>query len=117
MVLALIAVLAVAGPGLVLAGSPGTTYPKPLYADIIGDFPVCLNGVTQLQLKVKYSDGTETIATSGITWSARLGSVDANGLYTAPATGTKDLISASYTNGVGSGSANRVIPLSDCSVP
>jgi hypothetical protein len=116
MVLALIAVLAVAGPGLVLAGSPGTSYPKPLYADIIGVFPVCNGGTTQLQLKVKYSDGTESIATSGVTWKAKLGTVDGSGMYTAPATGTKDLISASYSNGVGSGTANRVITLQDCSI-
>jgi len=117
MVLALIAVLAVAGPGLVLAGSPGTSYPKPLYADIIGVFPVCNGGTTQLQLKVKYSDGTESIATSGVTWKAKLGSVDGSGNYTAPAApATKDLISASYSNGVGSGTANRVITLQDCSI-
>jgi hypothetical protein len=109
MVLALIAVLAVAGPGFVLAGAPTASYPKPLYADIIGPSVVAPGGSASYSLVVTYSDGTSSPATSGVTWSARNGTFSGN-TYTNT-TGSKDLLSATFSNGVGSGKANRLITI------
>jgi hypothetical protein len=123
MVLALIAVLAVAGPGLVLAGSPGTSYPRPQYADIKLVLPVCNGASTQLSLEVVFSDGSKSTVSSaseGVTWVSPTragGTIDSSGNYTAPASGAKDMLTATYSNGVGKGTANRVIVLggSGCS--
>jgi hypothetical protein len=100
MVLALIAVLAVAGPGLILAAPPAANYP--LFGDIFGPGSVTLGGTATFELR---TNGSST-PVSGVTWTARFGSFSGN-VYTAPSSGTKDLITATFQ----SLRANRAILL------
>jgi hypothetical protein len=122
MVLALIAVLAVAGPGLVLAGSPSPSYPNVRYADIVtaAGGAVCVsNGSSvQLMLQVTQSDNSKGILTSGVTWSVSGGgSIASDGTYTAPATGDGvAIVRAAYSTGFASGRANRAIHFGTCAL-
>lgn len=122
MVLALIAVLAVAGPGFVLAGSPSPSYPNVRYADIVtaAGGSVCVpNGSSvALMLQVTQSDNSKGILTSGVTWSVSGGgSIDSNGNYTAPATGDGySIVRAAYSTGNASGRANRAIKFGTCGI-
>ena len=112
--LALAAVLLVAGPSLILAATPGTSY-IPKGSVLLGPTTVA-KGTTNVQyrLQVTFSNGsvftfpTDTPAPNAVlTFGAVFGSFpgNTNGLYNAPAagaaTGSKDRITASYTeNGV-----------------
>jgi len=100
-VLALGAVLAVVGPGLVLAGEPTYT---PKIIQVLGPSSVPVSTGADYDAKVTFTNNstvTFTSATSGLTWSAARGSITADGGYTAPATSGRDSIRAVYTsNGV-----------------
>ncbi|HZO86913.1 MAG TPA: hypothetical protein VFB38_01140 [Chthonomonadaceae bacterium] len=116
-ILALIAVLAVAGPGLVFAQGPGATYPTPRIADILGPSAVPVNGTATYQLEVIFSDGSRVIVDPNATYSARRGTFGsdtaAGAPYTAPSSvgNGRDLLTAVYSNSQGSVRANRVISI------
>jgi hypothetical protein len=95
-VLALGAVLAVAGPGLVLAGEGSYT---PRVIQVLGPSTVPVNGSANYDAKVIYTDNTSQIFTGApVVFSAARGTIDADGNYTAPATSGRDSVRATYTN-------------------
>jgi hypothetical protein len=95
-VLALGAVLAVAGPGLVLAGEGSYT---PRILQVIGPSTVPVNGTANYDAKVIFTDNSsQTFTGAPVTFSAARGSIDADGNYTAPATSGRDSVRATYTN-------------------
>jgi len=108
MVLAVIAVLAVAGPGMVYAVSPTTSYAKPISGVILGPTVVAPSGSAPYTLKVTFSDGTSSDVTGSSTFTAVLGSFTGN-TYHAPATTGRDRITATYSNSSGSVVANKII--------
>lgn len=96
--LAFVAVLLVAGPGLVLAGSNVPGYSPPKSAFIIGPSVVAANGSATYELSVTFEDGSTTVFTGApATFSAVVGSISSTGSYTAPASG-KDAIKGSYSS-------------------
>jgi hypothetical protein len=104
MVLAFVAVLLVAGPGLVLAGSPSSSYPYATNIIIAGSHNVTAGSTgNAYTVTIKMSDGTQFAgngSTPGLSFSASRGTVTgtASGLsYDAPATTGLDTISAHYT--------------------
>jgi hypothetical protein len=97
--LAFVAVLLVAGPGLVLAGVSVPGYSPPKSAFIIGPGSVPVNGNATYSLSVTFEDGTTTVFTGPpATFSAVLGSISANGFYTAPSSAGRDAIKGSYSS-------------------
>jgi hypothetical protein len=97
-VLALGAVLAVAGPGLVLAGEPAYT---PKILQVLGPSSVPVTTSANYDAKVTFTDNstaTFTGATTGLSWSAARGTIDADGNYTAPAGSGRDSVKGVYTN-------------------
>jgi len=110
-VLALGAVLVVAGPGVVLAGSPGYT-PKAL--QILGPGSVSKTGGTvDYNAKVTFTDNsTVTYTGTEATWSAVRGTISATGGYSAAAaTGTADAITSTFTGNGVTITGRRVISL------
>jgi hypothetical protein len=113
MILAFIAVLAIAGPGMVFAGS-GTTYPAPKFAVIDGTFTAV--GTSTASLFVTYVDGTTVTWTTSppVTFSATNGHFSGV-TYTPPAGAvagtTRDLLKASYSSQGVTVTANRVVTL------
>jgi hypothetical protein len=106
-VLALSAVLAVAGPGLVLAGDSSYT---PRILQVIGPSSVPVNGSADYDAKVTFTDNTtQTFTGPPATFSAARGSIDANGNYTAPATSGRDSIRSTYTNNGVTVTGTRII--------
>lgn len=96
-VLALGAVLAVAGPGLVLAGEGSYT---PRVIQVIGPSTVPTNGSADYDAKVIFTDNSSTIFTgSPVVFAAARGAISSStGVYTAPATSGRDSVRATYTN-------------------
>jgi len=98
LVLALIAVLVIAGPGMVIAG-PGSKYPKPVSAVLVGPNSVAVNGSASYKLDVSFSDGTSAIVpNSQVTFKAVKGSISSNGDYLAPSSKGRDSLSGSFTS-------------------
>jgi hypothetical protein len=97
-VLALGAVLAVAGPGMVLAGN-GPTY-TPRIIQVLGPSSVPVTTSADYDAKVFFTDGTDATFEGApeVTFTTVRGSISGDGLYTAPATAGRDSIKASYTN-------------------
>jgi hypothetical protein len=108
--LAFVAVLLVAGPGLVLAGSNVSGYSPPKSAAIIGPSSVPAGGSATYSLSVTFEDGTTTVFTGPpATFTAVLGSISSTGNYTAPTSGSKDAIKGSYSSLGRTVLANKVI--------
>jgi hypothetical protein len=111
MVLAFAAFLAVAGPAMVMAGAPVTSYQSPLFGNI-----TVLGGGTagcgsSFQLLVEFS-GTTTevpVSGSGVHFTALKGTVNSDGTNYSPPAGGKDLITATYTNSNGSVRVSKVL--------
>lgn len=108
-VLAIGAVIAVAGPGLVLADNPDPTY-VPKIIQVLGPSSVAKNGSADYNARVYFTnnvvvdfDGTPVV------FSAARGSIDASGLYSAPSTSGRDSIKASYTNAGVTVNGSRII--------
>jgi hypothetical protein len=99
-VLAIGAVLAVAGPGLVLAGDGGPTY-VPTIIQVLGPSSVETGTTGEYDARVFFSNGTSVVfyGAPDVTFSAARGSITGSGLYTAPATDGRDRISATFTSG------------------
>ena len=110
MVLAFGAVLLVAGSGLSLAAGPPSAY-VPVSSIIVGPSTDTHSSTTPYTFVVTLNDGS-TLSfppTTGATFSAVVGSITQSGVYTAPATGTRDKISATYTQNGVTTSASRFI--------
>jgi hypothetical protein len=96
--LALVAVLVVAGPGVVLAGGGNPSYAKPKFAQVVGNTIVAPSGTATYSLKVTFTDGTITTFTGApAVFSTVLGSIDSTGNYTAPSSTGRDRITGSYS--------------------
>ena len=106
-VLALSAVLAVAGPGLVLAGDSSYT---PKILQVLGPSSVPVNGTATYSAKVTFTDNTtQTFTGPPATFSAARGTITATGDYTAPATSGRDSIRSTYTNNGVTVTGTRII--------
>jgi hypothetical protein len=105
--LAFVAVLLVAGPGLSVS-SAGTGYADPVRATIIG--PTSANPTADFTLRVYFSDNTTEDHPEALT--AAKGSIS-NGSYTAPSDSGRDRISGSFTRNGITVSANKVISYSN----
>jgi hypothetical protein len=106
MVLAFAAFLAVAGPAMVMGAPPGTTYSKPLYADISGS-ATCGSSFS-LSVNFSGTSGLTPVSGSSVHFSARLGSINSDGSNYQPPAGGKDLITATYSNSAGTVGSSRV---------
>jgi hypothetical protein len=97
-VLAIGAVLAVAGPGIVLAGDPGTGY-VPKVIQVIGPSSVAVNGTEDYDARVIF-DNNSVVEFEGdpVVFTAARGTITADGEYTAPATAGRDRITATYSD-------------------
>jgi hypothetical protein len=97
--LALVAVLVVGGPGLVMAASPKATYGVPSYAQVLGPTVVAPGGTADYDLKVFFTDGTsQTFTGTPATFSAVTNPIDsATGAYTATNSG-RDRVGGSFTS-------------------
>lgn len=97
-VLALGAVLAVAGPGLVLAGDGPPTY-APRVLQVIGPSSVPVNGSAVYTARVTFTNN-QVVDFSGapVVATAARGSITDGFNYTAPATAGRDSIRMTYTN-------------------
>lgn len=108
--LAFVAVLLVAGPGLVLAGSNVSGYSPPKSAVINGPSSVPVNGSATYSLTVTFEDGTSTTFMGPpATFSAVNGSISSGGFYTAPGSSGRDAIKGSYSSLGRTVLANKVI--------
>lgn len=96
-VLALGAVLAVAGPGMVLAGGPGPDY-VPRVLQLLGPGSVPVTSSAAYTARVTFTN-TAVIDFTGapVVFSAARGSFTGN-VYTAPATAGRDSLKGVYTN-------------------
>lgn len=106
MVLAFAAFLAIAGPAMVMGAPPGTTYSKPLYADISGS-ATCGSSFS-LAVHFSGTTGLTPVSGSSVHFSAYLGSVNSDGSNYKPPAGGKDLITATYTNTAGTVGSTKV---------
>jgi hypothetical protein len=96
-VLALGAVLAVAGPGLVLANNPDPTY-VPRILQLLGPSSVPVNTSANYIARVTFTNGVVCDFTGApVVFSAVRGSFSGN-TYTAPATAGRDRLQGVYTN-------------------
>jgi hypothetical protein len=97
-VLAVGAVLAVAGPGLVLAGTGLPNY-APRILQVIGPSSVPVNGSGTYTARVTFTDGS-VVDFSGdpVTCTAARGSITPGFNYTAPATSGRDSIRCTLTH-------------------
>jgi hypothetical protein len=102
MVLAFVAVLLVAGPGLVLAGAPSSTYPYATNIIIMGTHNPTPSSSTPYTVQIKMSDGSQfagTGSTPGLSFSSSAGSVTPTGTgftFNSPATSGLVTLSATY---------------------
>jgi phage-related tail fiber protein len=99
-VLAFVAVLLVAGPGLVLAG-PSASYPYATRIVILGPRSVAAGSTNHYDVQVTLTDGTSfTVSSqsSGVTMTADTGSVSTSFDYTAPGSATTAHLMATYTS-------------------
>jgi len=109
MVLAVIAVLAVAGPGMVYATSATPSYAKPVSGVIIGDTAVTHGTSGHIyMMTVTFDNGTTSNVTSSATFTAVLGSFTGNS-YSAPSATGRDRVTGTYTSGGQSVVANKII--------
>jgi hypothetical protein len=99
MVLAFAAFLAVAGPAMVMGAPPGTTYSKPLYADISGS--ATCGGSFSLSVHFSGTAGLTPVSGSNVHFKALNGSVNSDGTNYQPPAGGKDVIVATYSNSAG----------------
>ena len=119
MVLAFAAILIVAGSGLALAGGPTAGY-APQSSVIIGPSVVAHGGAASYALEVTFTNGStadygtfQGTVLTGATFSTVVGTINAStGVYTAPAAGPKDKISATFSQQNVTTSASRFIQLS-----
>jgi len=106
-VLALGAVLAVVGPGFVLAGEPTYT---PKIIQVLGPSSVPVSTGADYDAKVTFTNNsTVTFTGPPVVFSAARGSITADGGYTAPATSGRDAIKAVYTNNGVTVTGTRII--------
>ena len=114
MVAALVVTLLVAGSGLALAGGPGSGY-APLSSIIIGPATVPVNGTANYTLEVTFTDNTKydfDATHPGATFGSVTGRIGAStGTYTAPASGPKDKINASFSQAGSTTAASRFIQI------
>jgi hypothetical protein len=95
--LAMGAVLAVAGPGMVLAGGPGPDY-VPRILQLIGPSSVPTNSTAAYTARVTFTNNAVIEFTGApVVFSAARGSFSGN-VYTAPATSGRDSLKGVYTN-------------------
>jgi hypothetical protein len=97
MVLALVAVMVIAGPGLVFAAGSTATYPTIRSSVIIGPGTVTSGQANSYTLRVNFVGGTYVDNPSGTTFSAVNGMVTSNGMFTADNGVTKAKVTGSYT--------------------
>jgi hypothetical protein len=109
MVLAFIAVLAVAGPGFVLAGSSTPSYLTPAFAQVLGSTVVAPGGTSHYDLKVTFTDGSTALNPPGTTWTTVLGSIDSSGNYTAPSSTGRDRVTGSFTSNGVTATGNKIV--------
>jgi len=109
MVLALVAVLVVAGPGLVLAAGPGTTYPKIRSSAIIGPDKVTSGQTYSYTLRVNYVGGTFVDSPSGTSFSAVNGVVSSNGMFTPDSGVSKAKVTGTYTQDGVTTTASKIL--------
>ena len=105
--LALAAVLLVAGPGLLLAASPGPSY-TPKSSILLGSTTVPKGTTANYQLQVTYTNGAvltfppdTTAFGATLTFTSVFGTIDSTGHYTATTTFNKDRVTGSYTQNGG----------------
>jgi hypothetical protein len=111
MVLALVATLVVAGPGMVLAGGNGPNYVKPTIAVLIGPGSVPAGGTATYSLKVTFSDGSQTTYTGApATFDAVKGSFTGN-TYTAPTDQGKDGVEGTLSQNGGFATGHKIISI------
>jgi hypothetical protein len=96
-VLAMCAVLAVAGPGMVLAGEGVPNY-APKILQLIGPSSVAVNGSATYTARVTFTNN-QVVEFSGdpVVFSAARGSFTGN-VYTAPSTTGRDSLRGTITN-------------------
>jgi hypothetical protein len=102
-VLAFVAVLLVAGPGLVLAGVPSASYPYATQIVILGPRSVNTGDTASYSVKVTLSDGTSfTVSSpgSGVSMTSDGGTLTGFSLQAPGSPGTVHLM-ASFDNGHG----------------
>lgn len=108
-VLAAGAVLAVVGPGLVLADGPGTGY-VPKIIQVLGPSSVPVNTRADYDARVFFTNGAVVdFDGAPVVFGAVRGAITGNGLYSAPATTGRDRVSASYSSGGVTVSGARII--------
>jgi hypothetical protein len=111
MVLALVATLVVAGPGMVLAGGNGPNYTKPTIAVLVGPGSVKTNGLATYSLKVTFSDGSSTTYTGApATFDAVKGSFSGN-TYTAPSGPGKDGVEGTLSQNGAFATGHKIITI------
>lgn len=108
-VLAIGAVLAVAGPGLVLANNPDPTY-VPKIIQVLGPSSVAVNTSADYNARVYFTNNVVCdFDGAPVAFSAARGGIDASGLYTAPGTSGRDRVTATYTNAGVTVTGSRII--------
>ena len=128
-VLAFIAALLVAGPGLMVATAIEPTYKTPVAVAIIGPSTISDGSCQTYSFKVKFTDSTVSPATVGATVEGGTltfskvsgpGTVSGNSVCTL---GPSDLcvasanvirVNATYTNASGSATVNRNLTVTGC---
>jgi hypothetical protein len=114
-ILALIAVLAIAGPGLVYAGNVGTSYPAPRTGTILGMGTVSPNSVNGYSLYVTFANNAHApvtfTAATGATFGVAAGGGSFSGSnYMAPGTASpRVVLTGSLTASGITVNASRVI--------
>ena len=111
MVLALMATLVIAGPGMVLAGGNGPNYVKPTIAVLIGPGSVPASGTASYSLKVTFSDGSVTTYTGApATFDAVKGAFSGNS-YTAPSATGKDGVEGTLSQNGAFATGHKIISI------
>ena len=117
-VLAFIAALLVAGPGLMVATAVEPTYKTPVAVAIVGPSVVEGGSCQSYTFKVKFTDSTVLVATVGATVEGGTltfskvsgpGTVSGSSLCTESADSGTTRLNATYTNASGTATVNRNI--------
>jgi hypothetical protein len=102
MVMAFIAVLTIAGSGIVFAAGPKAGYPAPKFAVIIGSATPAVGTSTPYTLDVTFVDGSTAAFTTQASWSrvaGAAGSFSANN-FTPSAAGRVEIMGSYSSSGV-----------------
>jgi hypothetical protein len=120
-ILAFVAALLVAGPGLMVATAAAPIYKVPVAVAIVGPGQIFGGNTQAYTFKVKFSDGTTQAATVGATVEggtlafskvAGAGSVSGDKISTGLVDIGLDIrVNATYTNPCGSATVNRTIKI------